>query len=81
MHDPVTLETGQSFERAEIERWLEDHNTCPLTNVVLRSKELTPNHALRALIYEYEEKHCKVIPRSCLEVKEVYIFIFISSVI
>ena len=71
MHDPVSLETGQSFERAEIEEWLKDHNTCPLTNVVLKSKKLTPNHTLCALIQEYKEKHSKVI-RSCLELKEVY---------
>ncbi|EKX45487.1 hypothetical protein GUITHDRAFT_53147, partial [Guillardia theta CCMP2712] len=32
MKDPVIAMDGHSYERQNIERWLEDHNTSPLTN-------------------------------------------------
>jgi hypothetical protein len=55
MVDPVTTAVGQTYDRANIERWLRDHNTDPLTNARLRTRELTPNHALRSLIKRWTE--------------------------
>ena len=49
MTDPVTTSDGHTFERVAIERWLEAHNTSPLTGLRLKNKELTPNHAVRSL--------------------------------
>lgn len=43
MVDPVDTCDGQTYEREAIEKWLEDHDTSPLTNLALESKVLTPN--------------------------------------
>lgn len=54
MKDPVTTCDGQSYERKQIQEWLEHNNTSPLTNKRLQSKQLTPNHALRRTIEEWK---------------------------
>ena len=51
--DPVSTMDGQVYERAAIELWLSDHDTSPLTGVVLASKALIPQYALRALAHTY----------------------------
>ncbi|PIA54317.1 hypothetical protein AQUCO_00900692v1 [Aquilegia coerulea] len=50
--DPVTLSTGITYDRENIEKWLyaSKNNTCPITKQVLNDTELTPNHTLRRLI-------------------------------
>ncbi|KAI9080049.1 hypothetical protein K1719_030279 [Acacia pycnantha] len=54
MKDPVTLSTGITYDRASIERWLEDGNfTCPVTNQILTSFDLVPNQSLRVLIQDW----------------------------
>ncbi|XP_028756642.1 U-box domain-containing protein 21-like [Neltuma alba] len=54
MKDPVTLSSGITYDRASIERWLEDGNfTCPVTNQILSSFDLLPNHSLRAMIQDW----------------------------
>ncbi|CAN6320845.1 unnamed protein product [Urochloa humidicola] len=51
MVDPVTLCTGQTYERANISRWLAlGHRTCPTTMQELWDDALTPNATLRQLI-------------------------------
>lgn len=35
MSDPVITADGHTYERAGIERWLAEHDTSPLTNIVL----------------------------------------------
>lgn len=51
MSDPVMVATGHTYDRACIERWLDQGNrTCPATGVKLRHLELTPNFALRSAI-------------------------------
>ncbi|KAM0939759.1 putative U box domain, armadillo-like helical, Zinc finger, RING/FYVE/PHD-type [Dioscorea sansibarensis] len=53
MRDPVTLSTGITFDRDNIERWIfsgKRRNTCPVTNQALQDLDLTPNHTLRRLI-------------------------------
>ena len=50
MIDPVMLfETGQTYERASIEKWLATHDTDPLTGVALADKTLRSNVALRCM--------------------------------
>lgn len=41
--DPVTTVDGFTYDRINIERWFQTHDTSPCTNVVLESKELVPN--------------------------------------
>lgn len=54
MKDPVVVsETGHTYERVAIEKWLVTNNTCPKTNLTLTDKKVTPNHILRTLIEEH----------------------------
>ncbi|KAJ7546982.1 hypothetical protein O6H91_08G063600 [Diphasiastrum complanatum] len=51
MKDPVTLCTGNTYDRESIQRWLGDgNNFCPVTMKNLETQELIPNHNLRRLI-------------------------------
>jgi len=53
MKSPVILiETGQSYEKTAIEKWLIDHDTDPLSNKRLTNKIIIPNIALRNAIQE-----------------------------
>lgn len=54
MTDPVTVSTGQTYNRASILKWLKDGNmTCPITGERLISTELFPNTALKKLIQKF----------------------------
>ena len=55
MQDPVCTADGHTYERAAIEEWLAGHDTSPTTGVQLPYKNLTPNHALRKSIDEWQE--------------------------
>lgn len=49
--DPWTLiESGESFDKACVEQWLEENNTCPITGTVLETKTLVPNFILRDIV-------------------------------
>ncbi|KAJ6299778.1 hypothetical protein OIU76_020712 [Salix suchowensis] len=52
MRDPVTVSTGITYDREDIEKWLFSlkNKTCPVTKQELITKDLTPNHNLRRLI-------------------------------
>ncbi|CAI9786313.1 unnamed protein product [Fraxinus pennsylvanica] len=51
MCDPVTVCTGQTYDRTSIESWVATGNTtCPATRSPLTDFTLTPNHTLRRLI-------------------------------
>lgn len=63
MKDPVIVATGQTYERASIERWLEGHRTCPKTRLVLAHTVLTPNYVLRSLIEQWCEANGIEVPR------------------
>jgi ATP-dependent DNA helicase PIF1 len=52
MIDPVICSDGQTYERVNIEKWFQNHNTSPLTNAVLQNKTLIPNIALRNLLQQ-----------------------------
>ena len=52
MVDPVCTSDGHTFERDAIERWLTTHQTSPLTGLRLQTKDLVPNHALRAMLHQ-----------------------------
>ncbi|GAB2283155.1 hypothetical protein Dimus_017684 [Dionaea muscipula] len=49
--DPVTLCTGQTYDRPFIQKWLAAGNlTCPVTMQKLSDPSLVPNHTLRHVI-------------------------------
>ncbi|KAI3445971.1 hypothetical protein Pfo_002636 [Paulownia fortunei] len=54
MRDPVTVCTGQTYDRSSIESWVATGNTtCPVTRVPLTDFTLIPNHTLRRLIQDW----------------------------
>ncbi|CAI0398806.1 unnamed protein product [Linum tenue] len=54
MTDPVTVSTGQTYDRSSIQKWLKSGNTtCPKTGERLQSKELVPNTSLRNVIHQF----------------------------
>ncbi|TYJ99148.1 U-box domain-containing protein 19-like [Cucumis melo var. makuwa] len=54
MIDPVTVSTGQTYDRASIQKWLSAGNfICPKTGERLTSLELVPNSSLKKLINQF----------------------------
>ncbi|KAL0289595.1 UNVERIFIED_CONTAM: E3 ubiquitin-protein ligase PUB23 [Sesamum angustifolium] len=52
MKDPVTISTGVSYERRNIEKWFHVYKrrTCPATMQSIETLEMTPNHTLKRVI-------------------------------
>ena len=50
MSDPVVAADGHTYERSGIERWLQNHNTSPITREELKNQELLSNHQLKSQI-------------------------------
>ena len=55
MKDPVVAADGRSYERLDIEKWFENHDTSPTTNQVLTSKVLLPNLQLKNIIQSLDK--------------------------
>ncbi|KAJ4967550.1 hypothetical protein NE237_019399 [Protea cynaroides] len=54
MRDPVTVCTGQTYDRSSIESWVATGNTtCPVTRAPLSDFTVIPNHTLRRLIQDW----------------------------
>lgn len=65
--DPVTLCTGQTYDRPNIEKWFASGNlTCPVTMQKLQDPSIVPNHTLRHLINQWLEM-CQQIDPNFLE--------------
>ena len=64
MQDPVTISTGVTYERKNIEKWLFSYNkkTCPTTMQRINSFDITPNHTLKRLILAWQNEEAA---RSC----------------
>ncbi|XP_022882445.1 putative E3 ubiquitin-protein ligase LIN isoform X2 [Olea europaea var. sylvestris] len=56
-YDPVTLETGQTYERKAIQEWIDRGNsTCPITRQKLHGTQLPKtNYVLKRLIASWKE--------------------------
>lgn len=64
MKDPVIVSTGQTYERASIQKWLNaGHKTCPKTQQPLTHTALTPNYVLKSLIQQWCESNGVELPR------------------
>ncbi|KAM3359999.1 U-box domain-containing protein 21-like [Capsicum galapagoense] len=89
MKDPVTLCTGISYDRENIEKWIDARNTtCPVTNQPLRNFDLIPNHAIRKMIQDWcvENKNYGIervptprIPVSSCEISEICSRLMVES--
>lgn len=57
--DPVTLETGQTYERRAIQEWIDRGNsTCPITRQKLHGTQLPKtNYVLKRLIASWKEQN------------------------
>lgn len=66
MQDPVTLCTGQTYERGNILKWFSlGHFTCPTTLQELWDDTITPNRTLYQLIYSwFSQKYLAMKKRS-----------------
>jgi hypothetical protein len=58
MREPVFAADGHTYEREEIERWIQRAQArrveicSPVTNAVLPYPMLTPNHSMRSMIMQ-----------------------------
>ncbi|KAI3896773.1 hypothetical protein MKW98_009626 [Papaver atlanticum] len=65
MKDPVIVSTGQTYERACIQKWLDaGHKTCPKTQQTLSHTALTPNYVLKSLIAQWCESNGIELPKN-----------------
>ncbi|XP_073281169.1 U-box domain-containing protein 30-like [Primulina huaijiensis] len=66
MQDPVTLCTGQTYEKTNILKWFSlGHYTCPTTMQELWDDTVTPNRTLYHLIYTwFSQKYVQLKKRS-----------------
>ncbi|XP_010475925.1 PREDICTED: U-box domain-containing protein 18-like [Camelina sativa] len=56
MMDPVVIETGHTYDRSSITKWIGSGNiTCPKTGKILASTDLVDNVSVRRVIYN----HCR----------------------
>ncbi|XP_019187703.1 PREDICTED: E3 ubiquitin-protein ligase PUB23-like [Ipomoea nil] len=57
MKDPVTISTGVTYERKNIQTWFHTYNkkTCPATMQSIERLEMTPNHTLKRLIHAWRQ--------------------------
>ena len=58
--DPVMTPYGHCYQREHIEKWLENHSTCPLTLKPLTKSQLIPCFTIKNLVLELEK--CKSHP-------------------
>ncbi|XLR67462.1 hypothetical protein S83_018134 [Arachis hypogaea] len=72
MTDPVILATGQTYDRAYIQRWLDEgHRTCPQTQQVLSHTNLTPNYLVRDMIAQWCKEHAIEMPKPVQDINQV----------
>ncbi|KAM0873235.1 hypothetical protein ACQ4PT_038262 [Festuca glaucescens] len=63
MYDPVVIASGQTYERACIEKWFNSGNTsCPKTRKQLSQLSVTPNYCIKGLIASWCEKNGVPVP-------------------
>ncbi|GLJ24433.1 hypothetical protein SUGI_0466560 [Cryptomeria japonica] len=63
MADPVIIASGQTYERAYIQRWLDQGmKTCPKTRQALNHNCLIPNFTVKALIENWCKSHNVPLP-------------------
>ncbi|KAK7291642.1 hypothetical protein RIF29_06949 [Crotalaria pallida] len=66
MTDPVTVSTGQTYDRVSITKWLKAGNKiCPKTGERLTNTDLVPNNALKKLIDQFCIDNGVSVSKSC----------------
>lgn len=63
MYDPVVISSGQTYERACIDKWFDSGNTtCPKTRKQLSQLLRTPNYCIKGLIASWCEQNGVPVP-------------------
>lgn len=58
MTDPALLPVdGQTYERAALVEWLQQHGASPLTQQPAEVESLMPNHALQSILDALARRH------------------------
>jgi len=57
--DPICFADGFTYERAALEKHLSRYATSPKTGETYFTKDVVPNHNLRILIYEHNERNAR----------------------
>ncbi|XWS46103.1 hypothetical protein CRYUN_Cryun14cG0034700 [Craigia yunnanensis] len=57
MTDPHVAADGYTYEATELQGWLAEHDTSPMTNLRLQNHDLIPNHPLRSAIQQWQQNH------------------------
>ncbi|KAJ1439046.1 Zinc finger, RING/FYVE/PHD-type [Sesbania bispinosa] len=72
MTDPVTVSTGQTYDRASIQKWLKAGNKiCPKTGENLTNTELVPNTTLKRLIQQFCSDNGISLAKSCNRSRDI----------
>lgn len=80
MYDPVIISSGQTYERACIEKWFGDgHCSCPKTQQQLVHLVLTPNYCVKGLIASWCEQNGIPIPDRPPESLDIHYWRLASS--
>ncbi|XP_044510464.1 U-box domain-containing protein 30-like [Mangifera indica] len=70
MIEPVTLCTGQTYERSNILKWFSlGHFTCPTTMQELWDDSVTPNNTLQQLIYAWYSRKYVIMKKKSEDVQ------------
>ncbi|KAK9266689.1 hypothetical protein L1049_012608 [Liquidambar formosana] len=56
MDDPCVAADGYTYDRKAIEKWLEENDKSPMTNLPLPNKNLIPNYTLLSAIAEWKSR-------------------------
>ncbi|KIE04381.1 hypothetical protein NF27_IE00170, partial [Candidatus Jidaibacter acanthamoeba] len=57
MMEPVIIDSGETYEREAIIKWLKQNNTDPRTNTQLRTKNFIENRSIKRSIVTFLDKH------------------------
>ena len=61
MEDPVVAQDGYSYERTEIETWLQKHSTSPMDRSTINDKTLYKNIGLKGIIQEWKKNNPELV--------------------
>ena len=64
MKDPVIASDGHTYERANIEAYLKQHNKSPVTGVGMDHSFVFPNHSVKKLIEKFLSENKSIMEES-----------------
>ncbi|XP_061997820.1 U-box domain-containing protein 35-like isoform X2 [Rosa rugosa] len=56
MNEPCVAADGYTYDRRAIEKWLEESDNSPMTNLAMPNKHLIPNYTLLSAIVEWKSR-------------------------